>query len=229
MVKFGIFIPVNSQYFISLQGLLYSFKTLVNLTYKIHIIDMGLHANQINWIKKNFGSGINHLFIQFDKINISHQDIKNYRFKIKTIQHMLNFDYDICMMFDSKNHLKIPLSEMNNILDRVLINEVKFIEKDWTHDTCLETMEASEDIRNSFQYQSNNPVFRMAECKDIINDIIKYGMDDRCLCPKGSEKSMEGPSRHRQDQSVISITLKKHGIKPHIIEYTTYHNTIAIL
>jgi hypothetical protein len=90
-------------------------------------------------------------------------------------------------------------------------------------------MEATEEIKNSGQYQSNNPVFRINEAREIINDIIKYGMIDDCLCPKGSRKSFQGDSRHRQDQSVISITLKKHNILASNLQYSTYHNTITIL
>ncbi len=224
-MKVGIFIPVNTQYFIHLQGLLYSLKNLLDLPYKIHLIDMGLKGNQINHITKNW-----HYFnIQFDDINITRQDVETYRFKIKTIQSMLNYDYDMCIMLDAKNHLKIPLSQIEKHLKKVLINGIDYIEKDWTHDTCLAKMEATEEIKNSGQYQSNNPVFRMSEVREIINDIIKYGLNDDCLCPKGSAKSFEGESRHRQDQSVISITLKKHGIQPSSLEYSTYHNTITIL
>lgn len=225
MVKFGIFIPVNSNYYIHLQGLLYSFSFLLDEDYKIHIIDMGLNAKQKEHLFKQFS----YLKVQIDDIFISSNDVHTYKFKIKTIQHMLNYDYEICMMLDAKNHLKYSLSQINCILDRVLINAIDFIDKDWTHDTCLRVMEATEEIKNSGQYQSNNPVFRMAQCKDIINDIVKYGLNDNCLCPEGSQKSFEGPSRHRQDQSVISITLKKHGIKPSRHNYSSYHNTIAIL
>lgn len=225
MVKFGIFLPVNSGYYLQLQGLLYSFTYLLDEDYKIHIIDMGLNEKQKKHIFKQFP----YLKVQIDDIFISSQDVSTYRFKIKTIQSMLNFDYDICMMLDAKNHLKYSLSQINNILDRVLINQIECIEKDWTHDTCLKEMEATEEIKNSGQYQSNNPVFRMSVAKDIINDIVKYGLNDNCLCPKGSAKSFEGDSRHRQDQSVISITLKKHGIKPSSHNYSSYHNTITIL
>jgi hypothetical protein len=225
MVKFGIFLPVNSNYYIHLQGLLYSFSYLLDEEYKIHIIDMGLKAKQREHIFKQFPQ----LKVQIDDIFISTNDIHTYRFKIKTIENMLNYDYDICIMLDAKNHLKYSLSQINSILDRVLINQINCVEKDWTHDTCLKEMETTEEIKNSGQYQSNNPVFRMAVCADIINDIVKFGLNDNCLCPEGSKKSFEGDSRHRQDQSVISITLKKHGIKPSRHNYSSYHNTITIL
>ena len=224
-MKVGIFIPVNNCYFIHLQGLLYSFTNLLDLPYKIHLIDLGLTGKQINWINKHF----KYLDIQIDDLNVQRNEIENYRFKIKTIQSMLNYDYEVCMMLDAKNHLKIPLSDIEKHLDKVLINQIGCIEKDWTHDTCLEKMEATEEIKNSGQYQSNNPVFRMNECREIIDDIVKYGMIDDCLCPKGSKKSFEGDSRHRQDQSVISITLKKHQVKASNLQYSTYHNTITIL
>lgn len=224
---FGIYLPVDKGYFIHFQGLLYSFKDLLNAPYHIHIIDMGLTEGQIDILNKQFG------FLKFEinKIDTSRDDKLTYRFKIKTIKMMYESKYKFTMMLDSKNHLKKPLSDIiyNLTLKPVLINDIDAIEKDWTHDTCFKTMEiVDDDIIHSNQYQSNNPVFYNSKTQEIMKEIIKYGLDNNCLCPVGSKKSFQGDSRHRQDQSVISLVLKKHNIKPTFWKYSNYHNTIHI-
>ena len=223
-MKVGIFIPVDSGYFRHIQGLLYSFKDLLDMPYKVHIIDMGLGENYKNVIKSNFGF----IDFTFDKIEIGKKI--NYEFKIRTLEYARQFNYDIIMMMDAKNHLKKPLSEIEKNLDKVLIHDISpYLEKDWTHDTALKAMGVfdNKEILDSYQYQSNNPVFRVKECVHILNDINHYGLKEECLAPQGSAKSFSGDSRHRQDQSVISVVLKKHGIKPSPhFQYSTYHNTI---
>jgi len=223
-MKFGIILYVDSGYFKHFQGLLYSFKDLLDEDYKVHIIDMGLSPHHYNILQGNFSSFIDYTI---EKIDIGQKG--NYEFKIKAIEHARQFNYDIIMLLDAKNHLKKPLSEIAENLDKVLINDIAFYyEKDWTHDTALKAMGVFEnkEILDSYQYQSNNPVFRVSECEHILNDINHYGSMKDCLAPEGSAKSFTGNSRHRQDQSVISVVLKKHGIKPSYYNYSTYHNTI---
>jgi len=223
-MKFGIILYVCGGYFRHFQGLLYSFKTLLDMPHKIHIIDMGLSPQQINILNTNF----NFLDFVIEKINIGNKS--TYEFKIRALQHSRQFNYDIIMLLDAKNHLKKPLSEIEKRLDKVLIDDISpYYEKDWTHNTALKAMgvDNNEEILNSYQYQSNNPVFRVNQCEHILNDIFHYGTQIDCLAPKGSAKSFQGDSRHRQDQSVISIVLKKHGIKPtQSFNYSTYHNTL---
>jgi hypothetical protein len=136
-------------------------------------------------------------------------------------------------MLDAKNHLKKSLSSLLPYLEDtpVLIQDIKpYLEQDWTHDEALKCMGVYEDdtVLLTYQYQSNNPVFNMSTAKDIMKDIVKYGNMPNALAPLGSKKSFEGISRHRQDQSVISIVCKKHGIKPTFYNYSNYHNTIHL-
>ena len=223
---FGIYLPVDQGYFIHFQGLLYSFKTLLDTDYKIHIIDLGLNERNKSILKNNF----KFLNFEINKIPWTSESKTNYKFKIDIIELMLNSQYDYTMMLDAKNHLKAKLTDLISYLSvsPVLINYVEYIEKDWTHDTSLKTMGVfnNEDIINTPQYQSNNPVFNLATAKDIMKEIVKYGNMKEALAPQGSRKSFKGESRHRQDQSIISCILKKHNVKPCEIDYSTYHNTI---
>jgi len=226
---FGIFLPVDTGYFVHFQGLLYSFKELLDIDYKIHIIDIGLSDRDLKILNKNFR------FLDFDIIKIPYnRDSKiNYKFKIDIIELMLYSKYDYCMMLDSKNHLKKKLSCLIPHLDYtpVLIQDIKpYLESEWTHDEALKTMGVYEDdtILLTYQYQSNNPIFNMATARDIMGDIVLYGNMPNALAPPGSKKSFEGDSRHRQDQSVISVVCKKHGVKPTFYNYSTYHNTIHL-
>ena len=225
---FGIFLPVDKAHFLHFQGLLYSLKDLLNVDYKIHIIDIGLNIKQIEILNKRFSF----LNFEINKLKSSRDDKLSYRFKIKTIEMMYNSNYDYTMMLDSKNHLKLCLSSIVINVEKynVLINEIVALEYEWTHKTCLLNMGIINDMEiiNSNQYQSNNPVFYNKKCKDIFLDIIKYGNDDNCLCPIGSMKSLIGGEKctHRQDQSVISIVLKKHNIRAVNLIYSNYHNTI---
>jgi len=224
---FGIYLPVDGAYFIHFQGLLYSFKNLLDEPYKIHIIDLGLSPKNIQVLNSHFK------FFNFEinKIPWTKESKINYKFKIDIIEKMLSSGYDYAMMFDAKNHLKFKLSEIRRLLQfsPVLINDVAGLyEKDWTHNTALKAMGVwdNESILNSFQYQSNNPVFNLHTAKEIIKEIVKYGNLPEALAPPKSKKSFSGDSRHRQDQSVISCILKKHNIKPCSQMYSSYHNTI---
>jgi hypothetical protein len=226
---FGIYLPVDTGYFIHFQGLLYSFKDLLDTNYKIHIIDIGLSAKDLNILHGNF----RFLNYEINKIPWDRESKINYKFKIDTIEQMLKSKYDYCIMLDAKNHLKKPLSSLLPYLEDtpVLIQDIKpYLEQDWTHDEALKCMGVYEDdtVLLTYQYQSNNPVFNMSTAKDIMKDIVKYGNMPNALAPLGSKKSFEGISRHRQDQSVISIVCKKHGIKPTFYNYSNYHNTIHL-
>jgi hypothetical protein len=223
---FGIYCPVDDGYFIHFQGLLYSFKLLLDVEHQIIILDMGLSKKNIDYINNHFSF----LNCKIIKTNTSRNDKLNYKFKIDTIEMILKDNYEYAIMLDAKDHLKAKLSEIQEKakLNKVLINDYKSFEKDWTHNTCLETMGVinNEKILNSSQYQSNNVVFHLPQCREVIDTILLYGNNMNCLCPKGSAKSFEGESRHRQDQSVISISLKLHNIEATQWEYSTYHNTI---
>lgn len=226
---FGIYLPVDDGYFIHFQGLLYSLKNLLDVEYKIHIIDIGLSAKNINILHKNF----RFLDYEINKIPWNRDSKLSYKFKIDTIELMTKSNYDYTIMLDAKNHLKKKLSEIISYLDEspVLIQDIyPYYERDWTHDIALKCMDVydNKDILNSYQYQSNNPVFDIKRSKHIMLDIVKYGNMNDALCPVGSKKSFEGDSRHRQDQSVISCILKKHCIKPTNVLYSTYHNTIHL-
>jgi len=226
---FGIYLPVDEGYFLHFQGLLYSLKDLLDVEHKIIIVDIGLSVRNTEILYKHF----KWLNFEILKIDWTSDDKKTYRFKVKVIELMLNSSFDYTMLLDSKNHLKSKLSFIISLLEKspVLIQDISpYLEKDWTHKTALEFMGVSENekILNSNQYQSNNPVFDRLKSIDIMKDIVKYGMNDTALCPLGSSKSFEGDSRHRQDQSVISVVLKLHGIKPTYELYSNYHNTIHI-
>ena len=226
---FGIYLPVDEGYFIHFQGLLYSFKDLLDVNYKIHIIDIGLSAKNINILHTQF----KFLKFEINKIPWNRESKLNYKFKIDTIELMANSNYDYTMMLDAKNHLKDKLSQIISYLDKslILIQDISpYFEKEWTHDLALETMGVNnnEEILNSFQYQSNNPVFDINNSRHIMLDVVKYGNMPNALSPIGSKKSFEGDSRHRQDQSVISCILKKHYIKPCHYLYSNYHNTIHL-
>ena len=99
---FGIYLPVDTGYFVHFQGLLYSFKELLDIDYKIHIIDIGLSDRDLKILNKNFR------YLDFDiiKIPCNKESKINYKFKIDIIELMLYDNYDYCMMLDSKNHLK---------------------------------------------------------------------------------------------------------------------------
>tara|TARA_R100000388_G_scaffold94976_2_gene84690 strand:- start:1444 stop:2127 length:684 start_codon:yes stop_codon:yes gene_type:complete len=226
---FGIYLPVDEGYFIHFQGLLYSFKDLLDVDYKIHIIDIGLSARNLNILHKNFGF----LDYEINKIPWTRDDKLSYKFKIDTIELMTKSNYDYTMMLDAKNHLKKKLSEIISYLNEtpILIQDIyPYYERDWTHNIALECMGVIDnyEILNSYQYQSNNPVFDVNKSKEIMLDIVKYGNMKEALCPMGSKKSFDGESRHRQDQSVISCILKKHNIKPSKNLYSNYHNTIHL-
>lgn len=224
---FGIYLPVDDGYFLHFQGLLFSFKLLLNTPHEINIIDMGLSDKNIKIINSHFSF----LNCKIIKKNISSKDKKHYKFKIDIIEMMLKSNYEYTMMLDAKNHLKQPLSEIKQMayLNKVLINSWGGTDLDWSHNTCLEKMNVllRPEIVNTPQYQSNNPVFHIPQAREIMETIVKYGNDEDCLYPKGSSKTFEGVSRHRQDQSVISLSLKIHGIKAVGWEYSTYHNTIV--
>lgn len=223
---FGIFIPVDSNYFIHCQGLLFSFKLLLDTPHQINIVDMGLTKKQKDIINTHFS------FLKCKIIDkpTPVKDKQNYKFKIDIIELMFKSNYEYTIILDAKDHLKAKLSEIQEKvkLSKVLINDIKNIEKEWTHDTCLETMGVinNEKILNSCQYQTNNVVFHNPKCKEIFETILLYGNNINCLAPNGSSKSFSGDSRHRQDQSVISISLKLHNIDATFWEYSTYHNTI---
>ncbi len=51
---FSIFIPCDIAYYIHCQGLLYSFKLLLDVEHQINIIDMGLSKKNIESIQNNF-------------------------------------------------------------------------------------------------------------------------------------------------------------------------------
>ncbi len=226
---FGIYLPIDEGYFIHFQGLLYSLKDLLDVDYRIHIIDIGLSAKNINIMHKNF----TFLEYEINKIPWTRETKINYKFKIDTIELMTKSNYNYTMMLDAKKHLKKKLSEIISYLDEspVLIQDIyPYLEKDWTHDIALKCMRVdnNDDILNSYQYQSNNPVFDIKRSKHIMLDIVKYGNMPNALAPVGSKKSFMGESRHRQDQSVISCILKKHCIKPSKRLYSTYHNTIYL-
>jgi len=225
---FNIYCPVDDGYFIHFQGLLFSFKLLLDVPHQIIIIDMGLSKENINTINNHFSF----LKCKIVKTNTTRNEKLNYKFKIDIIEMMLKDNPEYSIMLDAKDHLKQPLSIIQEkaYLNKVLINDWGGLEKHWSHNICLETMGVSNngEILNSSQYQSNNVVFHIPQCKEIMNTIILYGNNMNCLCPPGSSKSFEGESRHRQDQSVISIALKLHNIKATNFEYSTYHNTIIL-
>ena len=225
---FGIYIPVCNLYFIHLQGLLYSFKDLLDVDNTIYLIDLGLDLNQIVCLKNNFH------WLNYKIITVDQKYKINYKFKIKCIELMLKNNNKYSILLDAKNHLKWKLSKIISYLEYnpILIQDISpYPEYLWTHDICLKNMGVwdNEEIKNSNQFQSNNPVFYIEKVRDIMQDILKYGYDDNCIAPPGSRKSFEGESRHRQDQSIISITLKKHGIKPTHLNYSTFHNTIHLV
>lgn len=226
---FGIYLPVDEGYFIHFQGLLYSLKDLLDVDYKIHIIDIGLSAKNINILHKHF----RFLDYEINKIPWTRETKLSYKFKIDIIELMTCSNYDYTIMLDAKNHLKKKLSQIISYLDEspILIQDIyPYYERDWTHDIALKCMGVNEnrDILNSYQYQSNNPVFDIGRAKDIMLDIVKYGNMNDALSPCGSRKSFDGDSRHRQDQSVLSCILKKHNIKPNKNLYSNYHNTIHL-
>lgn len=226
---FGIYLPVDSAYFIHFQGLLYSFKDLLDVDYKIHIINLGLSDKNISILNKHF----NFLDFQIDDIPWNAEAKSSYRFKIDIIEIMSKSNYNYTIMLDAKNHLKKKLSEIICYLDYspVLIQDIApYYERDWTHATSLKTMgvDNNPDVLDTFQYQSNNPVFDIHLAKNIMKEIVHYGHIKEALAPPGSRKSFEGDSRHRQDQSVISCILKKNNIKPCPFNYSNYHNTIHL-
>jgi len=51
---FGIYIPVDGNYFLHCQGLLFSFKLLLDTPHEINIVDMGLTKKQKEIINSHF-------------------------------------------------------------------------------------------------------------------------------------------------------------------------------
>tara|TARA_Y100000114_G_C11688626_1_gene292426 strand:+ start:45 stop:731 length:687 start_codon:yes stop_codon:yes gene_type:complete len=225
---FGIYCPVDDGYFLHFQGLLYSFSGYLDVPHEIIVYDMGLSDKYINIINTQFS----YLKCKIVKTNTSRNDKLTYKFKINIIEMMKKDNYEFAIMLDAKDHLKTYLSVIQEEAkkSKVLIQYAGgCVEEDWTHNTCLEHMGVAnnEKIKKSFQFQSNNVVFHIPQAIDIMNTIILYGNNMNCLCPAGSEKSFEGTSRHRQDQSVISISCKLHNIEHSSLFYSTYHNTIV--
>ena len=87
---FGIYLPVDEGYFIHFQGLLYSLKDLLDVDYKIHIIDIGLSAKNINILHKQF----RFLDYEINKIPWTRETKLSYKFKIDIIELMTNSNYD---------------------------------------------------------------------------------------------------------------------------------------
>lgn len=223
---FGIYIPATSGFFIHLQGLLYSFKYLLNEDYIIKIVDNGLTKKQIDWCKKNF----NYLNLEILPLrNYTAKQKQAYKFKIDVIDLMIKDNYEFAMNMDCKNHLKMDLKKIKEEVKKtkILVNiSGQNTEKSLTHEKSLQTMGIFEDneIRNSYQYQAGNIVYHLPQALDIMKEIVKYGNDEMALCPPGSDLS-----NHRQDQSVCSVILKKNNIEPSYLNYASVHNTINVI
>lgn len=222
----NIFTICNSGYFIHLQGLLYSFKGLCDLPYKIYIYDIGLNERQRKIIKNSFN------FLSIDIIpaikKYTREDILSYKFKVDLWEQMKEKEGYI-LFHDSKNHQKFKLSKCIELLENydILLTSSDCIEKDFTHSKCIDIMECTE-YNNTYQLQSGLWMIKNEGIgKELIKYISVYGNIKDCLNPEGSRKNMNsGPETHRQDQSIFSLLVKKLKMNILICEFATFHNTI---
>jgi len=231
-MKLRIAIPVNDAYFFDFQSCLYSFKTLIPEDTILYIFDNGLSDKSKN-ILKRFD------FIKYEIIKQPHlkDDKKAYRFKSKAISYMVDnilTEEHVFLMCDAKNQLKYNYLELEKILKEQSIygGTESGTEGDWTDERAIIEMGFTniEEIKKMPQIQSNGILVDYSNIvgREFLNNIIKYSKNDKILCPDGSYKGFntKDPRTHRQDQSVLSLVIKKMNIKYKSYPYFTFHNTI---
>jgi len=231
-MKLRISIPVNEGYFSHLQSCLYSFKALIPEDTILYIFDMGL-SDKSKKILKRFD------FIKYEIIPlpITSNDKITYRFKSMVISHMINniLKHDnVFLMFDAKNHLKYHYLELEKILTEQVIygGSTSGLEGEWTDERAIIEMGFTdiEEIKQTPQIQSNVILadYSNSTAREFLDNLVKYSQNNNILCPPGSFKGMDknNPRTHRQDQSVLSLLIKKMKL-PYINKpFYTFHNTI---
>jgi hypothetical protein len=224
---FHIYTCSNSQYFNHLQGLLYSFKGLTDSPYHVFIIDIGLTPNQIHIINTLF----NFLVVSIIKPKRKYlkKDMDSYLFKIDAFEMMLNDSSEYAIWQDAKNHFKMSMSHLKIYLDQftLIINLAGVKEEDFTSHITLKKMNINDSDRETQQFQATGLAIKKNETgKKILEDIVKYGNDPECLAPIKSSKLMHPHiDCHRQDQSIVSLVVKKYKAYKDLPFYSL-HNTI---
>ncbi len=233
-MKLRAAVPVNEGYFLHFQSLLYSFKELIPEDTILYIFDNGLSDKSKN-ILKRFD------YIKYEIIDqpLTNDDKDTYRFKSRCIENMVNnilTDEHILLICDAKNQLKYHYLELERILklQPFYAGSESGTEGDWTDERAIIEMgfENIEEIKKMPQIQSNALLVDYSNKigKTFLNNIIHYSKNNNILCPPGSFKGMDGtnPRTHRQDQSVLSLVIKKMNIDYKSFLYFTFHNTIHL-
>jgi hypothetical protein len=224
---FEIYVPINKGFFVHLQGLLYSFKFLLDIPVQIIVIDMGLTPRQANTLNTMFKFLPSLTVIKSKTYN--KKELDDYVFKIDVYERMLNSNSNYCMYLDSKCHLKMSLSSIIKQLDdcSILINKTGVKEADYTSHKTLDYLNVSKEDRESLMYQATGFVIKKDEKgKQILEEFVNKGRDMMVLSPPDSKKLFDGsPNCHRQDQSMVSLVIKKLGGNKDVPFYS-WHNTI---
>lgn len=219
----------SSRYFFETQQMIYSCRGLLKQGTLFYILDTGLNANQRKILSNNFN------FFEIKVIDIDSETSKDlgyfkssYLFKAYMLDYALEINgYNHYIWLDAKTNLKYNENQIIKLCERQPILGIKgfFLEKDWTQIETVKAIiedERAEEALNTNQTQASGILMRISNEKEmeLYKEYKSYMNNKSILCPKGSSRA-----NHRQDQSVLSCFLFKHGYK--ITEdWCLQHNTL---
>lgn len=105
--------------------------------------------------------------------------------------------------------------------EKIWVSDCPLLESCFTKKICFEKMECNEEeFRNSNQIQATYLMLICCkETKAFIKKWLNYCEDYELMSPEGGLSLNENRGTqfvaHREDQSILSLLCKKHGIKPH--------------
>lgn len=133
-------------------------------------------------------------------------------------------DGDVIFYADSGSFFVKKIDKLINSLrdnEKIWVSDCPLLESCFTKVTCLEKMECNLDtVKYSNQIQAT---YLMIVCCDESRKFIKqwlnYCEDIELISPKGTLMVDKDRGNdfvvHREDQSILSLLCKKHGIIPH--------------
>ena len=110
--------------------------------------------------------------------------------------------------------MKVLLEHMEN--QEIWVSNIPLIEKQFTKPEVFEILGATDDIKNSHQIQGGFIIVRKTnESVAFIQEWLEACENPRLLLSNENHEESGECISHREDQSILSVLCKKHGILPH--------------
>jgi hypothetical protein len=204
----------NSPYFNSLKTLIASLhRTSYEVVDKIYVFDLGLTKKQREAISKCLKTEVVDLPTNIDS------EPKQHVYKPFCVHWGTNLAKNV-LWLDAGVMALQSIQEIYNIIESegIFLVGDKHLNKKFTHDKCIEIMNATKQELNDKQLSSGILGFKSnGNYQQLINEAFHFSTINGCV--SGNQQ------RHRHDQSVYSILASRYNCKRYnILRYGYFTN-----